>query len=85
MSADEIKVPVWVKRGKMLLRRDALDGTDPDHTYNYLLAQGIRPEDYGVQPGPCDPSAAVYPITEDQMKYAEALKKVIDEEPAAEG
>lgn len=59
MPEDEIEVPVWVKRGKRLLRRDALNGDDPDHTYNYLKARGIRPEDYGVKPGPVDPAARV--------------------------
>ena len=57
---DEIEVPVWVKRGKMIVRRDALNGDDPDHTYNYLKARGIRPEDYGVKPGPIDPYARSY-------------------------
>lgn len=45
---DTIEVPVWVKRGGMILRRDCLDPDDPDHTYNYLKGKGIVPEDYGV-------------------------------------
>jgi hypothetical protein len=46
---DTIDIPVWVKRGSMLIRRDCLDGDDPDHTYNYVKdVMGFRPEDYGV-------------------------------------
>jgi len=55
MVKDEIELPVWVKRGKLLVRRDALNGDDPDHPYNYLKTQGLRPEEYGVKPGPVDP------------------------------
>lgn len=56
MTDDTIEVSVWVKRGKMIVRRDALNGDDPDHTYNYLKARGIRPEAYGIRPGPIDPA-----------------------------
>lgn len=61
MPEGEIEVPVWVQRGKLFVRRDALNGDDPDHTYNFLKARGVRPEDYGVRPGPIDPAARVYP------------------------
>jgi hypothetical protein len=46
----EIEVPVWVKRGNMLVKREALDSDDPDHIYNYIKNElGVRPEDYGVE------------------------------------
>lgn len=44
-----IDVPVWVKRGSMLQRRDCLDADNPDNTYHYIRRElGLRPEDYGV-------------------------------------
>jgi hypothetical protein len=49
---DTIEISVWVKRGKMLVRRSALDIDDPDHPYNYIKAKGLRPEDYGIDPPP---------------------------------
>lgn len=54
MSTPEtLEVPVWVKRGHMLLRRDALDGDDPDHTYHYIRkTYGVDPEDYGIAKPP---------------------------------
>jgi len=52
MPPDAIEMPVWVRRGKMLVRRDALPTDDPDHPYNWLAAQGLRPEEYGVQKPP---------------------------------
>jgi hypothetical protein len=48
-SPDTIEVPVWVKKGGMLVRRDALDWDDPDHTWNYLEAQGLKPAEYGFE------------------------------------
>jgi hypothetical protein len=46
---ETIDVPVWVKQGGMLIRRDALGPDDPDQTYNYIKnTMGLRPEDYGV-------------------------------------
>lgn len=44
-----IKLPVWVKRGSMLVRREALDPNDPDHPYNYAeRVIGVKPEDFGI-------------------------------------
>lgn len=49
--SDTIEMSVWVKRGLMMVRRDELPSNDPDHPYNWIKAQGLRPEDYGyVQP-----------------------------------
>ena len=49
MATSEIEVPVWVRRGGMIIRRDTLEFDDPDHTYNYIKdALGLKPEDYGV-------------------------------------
>lgn len=45
-----IKIPVWIKRGKMLIRREALNSDDPDHPYNWVLSNiGVRPEDFGIE------------------------------------
>ena len=44
----ELEIPVWVKRGNMLHRRDCLDWDDPDHPYNYIKRLGHQPEDYGI-------------------------------------
>lgn len=46
---ETIDIPVWVKRGSMLIRRDALGADDPDQTYNYVKnTMGLRPENYGI-------------------------------------
>lgn len=46
----EIQMTEWVKRGIMLVRRDALDGDDPGHPYNYIRATyGVAPEQYGIR------------------------------------
>lgn len=46
-----VSVPVWVKKGNMRIRRDHLDGNDPDHTYNYMIRvmKIPFPENYGVE------------------------------------
>lgn len=44
----EITIRKWVKRGIMRVATDALDYDDPDHEYNQVLAQGVKPEDYGL-------------------------------------
>ena len=49
MSDDELTVREWVKRGNMRVRTDALQFDDPDHPYNQLLAQGVKPETYGYK------------------------------------
>ena len=41
---------VWIRRGKLSVRRDALDSDDPDHPYNYIQrTYGVNPEDYGIE------------------------------------
>lgn len=50
MSAERtIKVPVWWKspNGGML-RRECLEPDHPGSTYQYILSQGLCPEDFGV-------------------------------------
>lgn len=47
-TSEEITVRPWVKRGSMMVNAEALSPSDPDHTYNQILAQGKRPEDYGI-------------------------------------
>ena len=50
---NEITMTEFVKRGKMIVRRDALDFDDPDHPYQVLKAQGVQPEDYGYYQPVC--------------------------------
>lgn len=46
---DEIKIPVWWKRGGMMTRRDCLPFDHPENEYNYIKREyGVEPEDYGV-------------------------------------
>lgn len=47
--ANEISIRQWSKRGMMLINTSALEHDDPDHPYNQALAQGVRPEDYGLK------------------------------------
>jgi len=46
---DEVEIKVWSRRGGMLVNTYALDITDAEHPYNQVVAQGKRPEDYGIQ------------------------------------
>lgn len=47
---ETIEISTYVKRGIMIVRRDALDGDDPDYPYNYVKdTLGLRPEDYGLE------------------------------------
>lgn len=46
---DHVNVRMWTKRGDMLVRTSALSHGDPDHPYNQITAQGLKPEDYGVE------------------------------------
>lgn len=56
---EEIEVPVWVVRGSMMIRRDALEADDPDHTYNYVKrVYNIDPTDFGI---PKPPSIEICP------------------------
>jgi hypothetical protein len=47
--SDDVSIRVWTKRGNMLIKTDALDFDDPEHPYNQLLEQGVKPEDYGYK------------------------------------
>jgi len=42
-----VNMPVWTRRGKMLIRRDALDLDDPEHPLNELAKLGLDALDYG--------------------------------------
>jgi hypothetical protein len=46
---DQIEIRQWVKRGIMLINTYALDGDDPDHPYHQALAQGVVPEEFGLE------------------------------------
>lgn len=47
-TSEEITIQRWVKRGSLMVNAEALKYSDPDHIYNQVLAQGKRPEDYGI-------------------------------------
>lgn len=50
MSDDEVIIREWISvGGGMMVHSDALPVDHPDHTYNQILAQGKRPEDYGIK------------------------------------
>jgi len=34
--------------GRMIILREALDADHPEHLYNYLKSEGIKPEDFGI-------------------------------------
>ena len=44
-----IEMSKWVQRGKLMVRRDALDANDPDHPHNYIKSLGYDPEIYGLE------------------------------------
>lgn len=44
-----IKYNNWVSCGIGKVRRDALDHDDPRHTYNFIKAKGLVPENYGIK------------------------------------
>ena len=46
---DEVSIQAWVKRGSMLFNTECLEYDDPMHPYNQIVAQGKRPEDYGIR------------------------------------
>lgn len=47
-DAKSVTIRPWVRRGNMLVNADALEHDDPDHTFNQIVAQGRKPEDFGV-------------------------------------
>ena len=38
----------YVRKGGMLILREALELDDPDQLYNYLVRSGFEPERYGI-------------------------------------
>jgi hypothetical protein len=70
VSRDQIKYDAYVKKGNMLCLREALSPHDPDHLYNYLKANGITPEEYGI----------FHPITEKYKDFTreQLLAKLYD-------
>ena len=48
---ETINVQVWWKSGGgMMVRRDCLPHSHPEHTYNYILREfKVRPESFGVE------------------------------------
>lgn len=50
MNDDEVTIQQWIGvGGGRMINSDALSPDHPQHTYNQILAQGKRPEDYGIQ------------------------------------
>lgn len=46
-----LKYDKWYTAGGSMysVNRDCLSPDDPNHTYNYLTANGVVPEEYGIQ------------------------------------
>lgn len=40
---------VWIKHGGMMVNTEFLDWDHPMHPYNQIKAQGLDPEDYGME------------------------------------
>ena len=40
---NEVTYKPWVKRGIMMVNAECLDIDDPDHIYNQIAAQGVKP------------------------------------------
>lgn len=69
----EIEVPVWVRAGGMMVRRDALSPEHPESTYNYIKEElKLVPEDFGYH---------ICNLTEEQKKF---LARLPDESLYAE-
>lgn len=66
----EIVIRKWVKRGNMLYATDGLDWDDLDHPYNQAKAQGVVPEDFGLQ----------HPLEKRFEKYSRSdlIQRIID-------
>lgn len=47
---DTVSIKEWVQRGEgLMVNAYSLSIKDPDHAYNQILAQGKRPEDFGMK------------------------------------
>jgi hypothetical protein len=46
-NTGSIEVSKWVKRGSMIVSRDALHPKDPDSYYSYITKLGLVPEEFG--------------------------------------
>jgi hypothetical protein len=44
-----IQIKQWMKVACGMVRCDALDANHPMHPYNQALAQGVIPEEYGIE------------------------------------
>jgi hypothetical protein len=47
-SKQELHIVKWVQRGRMMVNTEALDYDDPMTPYNQAIAQGVKPEDFGL-------------------------------------
>lgn len=71
-----IEIRKWVHRGTMLVNAECLNHDDPDHPYNQAIAQGVRPEDYGL----------IHPLSERfaGLSRGQLIQKIIDAEKQIE-
>lgn len=69
-DSESVEIRRWIKRGIMRVNSDALHWDDPDHTYNQILSQGKRPEDFGIE----------HPISEEfkDKSRGELIAEIID-------
>ena len=48
-NKESVQIKQWAHRGNMLVNTSALGYNDPEHPYNQIVAQGCRPEDFGIE------------------------------------
>ncbi len=48
----EVTYQEWVRKGGMMVRAESLEPHQDGSVYQQLLAQGVRPENYGVYSDP---------------------------------
>jgi len=44
-----ISIPVWIKRGGMLMNTSCLPNDDPESAYQYIVRAGGIPSEYGIE------------------------------------
>ena len=48
-KTESVNIKTFVSRGDMLINSACLPIDDPDHVYNQIKAQGLKPEDFGIE------------------------------------
>ena len=69
-SAEEVHIQQWVRSGEMLYNTAGLDISHELHPYNQALAQGVIPEEFGIE----------HPYTEEygNKSRGELISEIVD-------